>query len=379
MSLLKKNARPAVLVVGQTPPPFGGQATMVQRLLESDFSGISLCHVRMHFSKGLHETGKFKLGKCLHLPLVILRIVRERIIRKAHTLYYTPGGDNRNAILRDTLILLAVRWMFKVTVFHIHAGGFTDVIGMLPAPLRSLARRAYREPDYAIVLSALSPPDGAAIGAKHIAVISNGLPDDIACLHGAVPTPSVPEILFVGLVSESKGIFELLEATRLAHARGALFHLRVVGRFADPGTEARCLAFTREHGFEEKVTFDGVCTGRKKWERFAAASIFCLPSHFGAENQSLVIIEAMQASLPVIATRWRAIPSLVEQGQTGYLVEVGDTAALADNIMLLLEQPSTAQLLGKAGRVSYERTYALAVWQERMEKTLTEAATSVSG
>ena len=54
-----------ILVVGQTPPPFGGQALMIQLLLDGAYEDIELVHVRMSFSKELKSTGKFKFVKLL--------------------------------------------------------------------------------------------------------------------------------------------------------------------------------------------------------------------------------------------------------------------------------------------------------------------------
>ncbi|MEM8681028.1 MAG: hypothetical protein AAGF97_16915, partial [Planctomycetota bacterium] len=52
-------AKPTVLVVGQTPPPFHGQAMMLQRLLDSQPASVQLHHVRLAYSRTLDDVGRF--------------------------------------------------------------------------------------------------------------------------------------------------------------------------------------------------------------------------------------------------------------------------------------------------------------------------------
>jgi glycosyltransferase involved in cell wall biosynthesis len=56
-----------VLVVGQSPPPFGGQAIMIGRLVDSELAGVTLLHARMNFSSHMNEVGRVRLSKVIHL------------------------------------------------------------------------------------------------------------------------------------------------------------------------------------------------------------------------------------------------------------------------------------------------------------------------
>ena len=111
-----------LLVVGQVPPPFGGQAIMIKQLLDSQFSKIQLHHVPMQFSKEMDQIGRFRLSKVFELIQVIFRIIQCRFVRNVRILYYPPAGPSRIAILRDLVILTTTRWLFDKTIFHFHAG-----------------------------------------------------------------------------------------------------------------------------------------------------------------------------------------------------------------------------------------------------------------
>ena len=67
--------RNRILVVGQTPPPFGGQAIMIEALLDGKYKKAKLFHVRMSFSKEMDDMGKFALSKVFHLLKVVIEII----------------------------------------------------------------------------------------------------------------------------------------------------------------------------------------------------------------------------------------------------------------------------------------------------------------
>ena len=59
-----------ILIVGQTPPPYGGQAMMIKYMLDAEYKDISLYHVRMCFSRDFNDRGKFSLYKILHIFVI---------------------------------------------------------------------------------------------------------------------------------------------------------------------------------------------------------------------------------------------------------------------------------------------------------------------
>lgn len=76
-----------------------------------------------------------------------------------------------------------------------------------------------------------------------------------------------------------------------------------------------------------------------------------------AENHSLLILEAMAASLPICAYNTGGIPEQVTDGETGFLAPLGDVAALAAAAQSLLDNPSQMRDMGLRARVRYERSF----------------------
>jgi glycosyltransferase involved in cell wall biosynthesis len=88
---------------------------------------------------------------------------------------------------------------------------------------------------------------------------------------------------------------------------------------------------------------------------YAAIDIFVLPSL--NEGLPMTILEAMAASKPVIATRVGAIPSVINAGETGLLVDPGDADGLRDALARLLSDSDLCQRLGAAGHDWVRRNY----------------------
>ena len=88
---------------------------------------------------------------------------------------------------------------------------------------------------------------------------------------------------------------------------------------------------------------------------FEQASIFCLPTKY--EAFGVAYIEAMEHSLPIVATNLGAIPDFVVEGENGYLVAPGDAQAIANALLDLLADPAKCQAFGEKSRTIYLERY----------------------
>jgi glycosyltransferase involved in cell wall biosynthesis len=89
---------------------------------------------------------------------------------------------------------------------------------------------------------------------------------------------------------------------------------------------------------------------------YAAADVVCQVSRW-EEVFGYVIAEAMASSKPLLGTRVGGIPELIEDGKTGFLVERGDTEAMADRLLRLLEDARLREAMGQAGRRAAETRF----------------------
>jgi glycosyltransferase involved in cell wall biosynthesis len=360
-----------VVVVGQTPPPHHGQAIAIDSFVNGRYERLELVHVRMAFSGDIAEVGGFRVRKVIHLLSVIARILWARVRCGAAVLYYPPAGPDAIPVLRDMAILLATRWAFAQTVFHFHAAGLADIYGRLPRAGRAAFRRAYFHPDLAITPAPFTPQDADFLHARRTRIVPNGISDSPFVHSGdRAGSRDRPVVLYVGAVRESKGVLDLLDAVAKLKDAGLSCEVQVVGAFAERSFEHEARARVERLGLQDDVRFLGVRLGQEKDRTFADADIFCYPTYFEAETFGIVVVEAMRAGLPVVATSWRGVPSLIEQGETGFVVPAHDAVALADRIAVLIVDADLRAKMGRAGRERFLANYTEARFRSEMEAAL---------
>jgi glycosyltransferase involved in cell wall biosynthesis len=148
-----------------------------------------------------------------------------------------------------------------------------------------------------------------------------------------------------------KGHKFLLQALRVLVNEGLKVHCVVIGRDDGEGSALRRLA--KELGLEGFVH----CLGYRQDARtlLAAFDAFVLPSLF--EGLPVALIEAMDAGLPIVATRVGGNPELVVDGETGFLVEAGSAEKLAMAISALLADPIKRYQMGEAAKIRMRRDF----------------------
>jgi glycosyltransferase involved in cell wall biosynthesis len=349
-----------ILVVGVTPPPYGGQHMMTERLIKANFENLKIYHVRMAFSQSMADVGRFNLSKVTHMFSIVLQALYSRFKYNVHTLYYMPGGSNFIPVARDIFILFFLRLFFKKTIFHFRAAGVSEIVAKQPYLLKKLAQFVYHAPDLAIHLSSLNPNDGGYFKAKKIAVIPNGLEDAaLPYLPIQRKNKEYVTILYVGIVQETKGILVLLEAAKILHEKGYKIRVDIVGEYGTPTSKVQAASFCKKNNLEEVVFFRGEKKGHEKWQYFIGADIFCFPSFFEAESFGNVLVEAMIFELPVVGTRWRGIPDLIDENKTGFTVAIKSPQDTANKLEQLIADADLRQEFGRNARQKFLKTYQI--------------------
>ncbi|MDF9799665.1 glycosyltransferase involved in cell wall biosynthesis [Catalinimonas alkaloidigena] len=362
-----------LLVIGQTPPPYHGQALMTERLIKAKLPGIKIYFIRLAFSKDIHNIGKAGFKKVFHLLEVIARGIYISLRYNVNTIYYMPAGPNRTPVFRDMAILGILRRFIPASIFHFRAAGLSDFIQSQPSWFHSLAYWVYRYPNAAIQLSSLNPADGKYFKAKNTYILPNGLEDQAEGMlssssNEASTNNNIVHILFVGMLSESKGVKVLLEAINLLKDENVKLH--IVGEFTSAEFEQETKHFCKKNKLDGIVLWEGVLHGKDKWEKYLHADIFCFPSFYESESFGNVVVEAMMFKLPVVASNWRGIPDIVVDGTTGWLVPPRDVEATANKLRMLIQNPLLRKQMGEAGRQRYLEKYRLEIFLTNMHKIL---------
>ena len=175
-------------------------------------------------------------------------------------------------------------------------------------------------------------------------------------------------LLFVGRLAGVKGLPVLLEAVAALRKDRPDVRLTLAGD--GPDRESLVL-LARRLGIEQNVAFLGYQSQRQVRELLGRTDAFVMASF--AEGVPVVLMEAMAAGVPVVATRIAGIPELVEDGVSGFLVPPGDAQALAEKVDLLLRDPVVRTSMGARGREKVEREFNLAREADKLCRILTGA------
>jgi starch synthase len=175
-----------------------------------------------------------------------------------------------------------------------------------------------------------------------------------------------PYVLFVGRVTDQKGIFHLLEATKLLPAG-----VQVVLCASAPDTPEIEERLRRAlPGHPNVVWINAMVPHDVVVQLYSHAAVFACPSVY--EPFGLINLEAMACETPVVASAVGGIVEVVVDGETGLLVEPARPVALAAALTRVLENPALGRSMGRAGRRRVEARFSWASVAERTEHVYTE-------
>jgi len=181
-------------------------------------------------------------------------------------------------------------------------------------------------------------------------------------------------VLFVGRIEPLKGIDILLNAVASLEDKDDLRVLIIGGDSGDSEEVARLSWLATDLGIGEKVAFVGAIEHERLPLFYSAANICVVPSYY--ESFGLVALESLACGTPVVASRVGGLPSIIRDGETGYLIPWHCPEPFTEQLELLLANESLARSFGIAGRASVENFSWSTVAEQVAEvyETLTEGS-----
>lgn len=192
--------------------------------------------------------------------------------------------------------------------------------------------------------------------------VSNGIQSsnyELAAGESAGGNPEELRVFFAGRLAVEKNIDVLIEALSLLPAELNHTVLEVAG---SGEILSQLQAKAQACGVADRVRFLGYVSDEELRAGYLRADVFCQPGT--AELQSLVTLEAMSASKPVVLANALALPHLVQDGANGYLFEPGNPADLAKKLALILALPEDERAsMGAASRDLVRQHAANTTWE----------------
>ena len=368
------NGEPVILLMGQTPPPWHGQAVATQILFDHEWPGFEIHRLRMEFSEEMHEVGRFQWKKIVHL----FSLIREaRSILTDHPgclLFYPPASAKWVPFLRDVMFLSAVRHLAGSTVFIFHASGLPVFTNQGPFR-RMMAKFAYQRADMALEVAreALPPHEMFDASTWEWSPCAIDVPD---LERHPRPHGSAFTALFVGSLQEGKGVLEIIRTAALLKEQGreSEFRFRIVGKWFSEDFRREITNQCSVQNLESMVELVGQLTGDEKWQAYSKADVFFFPTHYASEATPIVLMEALGAGLPIISTEWAGIPAMLKGCETARLLPVRSPKQYAEAIADLRDNQKDTADTARLSRSFYREHFLPARFIERVNRVFLEVA-----
>ncbi len=263
--------------------------------------------------------------------------------------------------MRKVIVGWSARLLGLPMVLHLHDYNYRAFCDALPAWALALVRALFRRARLVVVLGrgdAELMHERFGVAAERIAVMPN-----------AVRAPSAPvtredaplvQILFLGRLSERKGVPELIRAL----ADPALAALPWHATLAGDGDLERYRAQARAAGVAPRIAFPGWLDRGATEALLRAADILVLPSH--DEGMAMSVLEGLAYGVCVVCTPVGALAEVIENDVSGMLVRPGDVAGLAQALVTAISDPARRRRLGAAGAALFQRRFEARGYADRM-------------
>lgn len=347
------------------PPPVHGAAMMGKYIHDSNLINNEFeCHyINLTTAKTLNDIGKLGFYKIKSFLVLLFNVIKTIIFVRPNLVYITPNASGI-AFYKDFVVVEIVKFMGCKVVLHYHNKGIVDRQNKLFDNI--LYKCFFRKVKAILLAEQLYYDVKKYLKRDNVYICPNGIPEIDQSIK---ETPNDFKILFLSNMMKEKGVYTLLEACKTLNERNLHFHCDFVGQWSDI-TEDDFYRYLDEHQLADKVKAYGAKYGEAKTSFLKEASLFVFPSN--NEAFGLVLIEAMQHSIACIATLEGGIPSIIDDGKTGFLIETRNSLLLADKIEYLYNHPEVNEQMGKNGYNKYKVSFTLSAFEHNFTKILLE-------
>lgn len=262
--------------------------------------------------------------------------------------------SSRGSFTRKSTVILLCKLCNVPVILHLHGSEFQEFYNNESSALKKLwIRTTFDYCDKIIVLSTQWKSWVQTIVREKgkISIIYNA----VASAPG-IQIERIPRtVLFLGRLGQRKGVFDLLEASRLLVEEFPDFKLILGG----DGDIKACQKIVNDNFLENNVTIAGWINGDQKEKLLSTSDVFVLPSY--NEGFPMSILEAMSAGIPIIASNAGGIPDAITSGIEGTLIDAGDVPALYSALRNAFIEREKYQVFSVNAKLKFEQNFSLPV------------------
>ncbi len=355
-----------VLISFHLPPPIHGSALVGQQIFNSSLlnSSFEITYINLLASRKVQDSGRFQ-GRKLISFIRLLWVLTYNLIQNRPKICYYALTTKGLAFYRDVFLVGMIKLFRVPIVYHLHNKGVqTNSNNWIKY---RLYRFVFHRSEIILLSELLYSDVEQFVNKEHVHICPNGI-KNTSDIH---LKKEIPVILFLSNLVKSKGVYDLIEACYLLNQRGVKFYLNIIGNEGDI-LKNDLKELINRYKIDKCVKILGPLYDNEKFKALKSSNLFVFPTF--NDCFPLVLLEAMQASLPVISTYEGGIPDIVIDGETGYLVPQRDIHALADRMQELIENPQLREQMGQAGRKRYEELFTAEIFENRLLEILQQVS-----
>lgn len=357
-----------VLLVIQTPPPFGGGEIQAKNLKEYFLNkpGYYIYDYSRKWTSRKTQD-KYTVRSMLFGFYWIFKVCYLLFKLKPQKLYFTLPksflGFTRNAIV------VYFACMMKTKILGELPGGTFPFINAENSSKSRFGKNVLKKIGEIRFLTDTINSNFRIIGVNNGIVIKNGvyLPRETDLQKY---DDDLLRFIFIGTITYLKGFDLILETINELNKINIKFEFEVIGDFNNIKEKEKYLKYIYDNKLQEKLIFRGILTGEKKWSVFRKSQILVLPSYW--EGVPLTILEALGLGLTIISTKLDGIMDTVEDGVNGYLVNTGNYQEIFEKILLLNNNRYLLNTFKENNIRKFKKEYSLNIFLNNMEKWFDE-------
>lgn len=354
-----------ILLFLKLPPPVTGATLMNKFLCESELinKNVILKSIYISYKESVEKTSIFYFKKIKVILVTYFSLIKSLLAFKPDLVYFqiSPFGL---AFFRDCTYSFIIKLFNIQVIYHIHGKGIQKYIGK--SKIKFMIYKWVFKNNYIICLAESLLYDVEDIYNNRPYVINNAIPINLSVIDSQIVTNKI-NILFFSNLMRSKGIYDFLDSIVYynKYYNNSIINVVIAGHEADISKET-IENEIKKRNLSNKTIYIGAKYDKEKLQVFLDSHIFVFPTFHYNEAFPLVLIEAMQAGLPVIATREGAIPEIIDDGITGYLVDKHRPDQIAGKLELLIKNPELRINMGEAARKKFLEKYTLDIFEKNM-------------
>lgn len=365
-----------ILLLVKTPPPITGATLMNSyvigsRLLNEEFQ---IKAIQVTYKEKIEDISIISINKIRVLLLTFMILVKYIILFRPQVVYFQLSHLGW-AFYRDCIYVFIIKIFRKHIVYHLHGKGIREYVAN--SKIKKYIYKWALRSSSIICLSESLTSDLIGVYDKKIYIVNNAIPVVPSMKKSVIKESNTILVLFLSNLIISKGIYPFLDSIFLINQKHkGIVNAWIVGKEVEISAE-NLYSEIEKRRITEVVRYLGPKYNEEKNNVFQNADIFIYPTC--NDVWGLAILEAMQAGLPVIATMEGAIPEIVDDGITGFIVEKNNPGAIAEKIEYLINRQDVRMEMGKAGKRKFFEKYTLEIFESNMKNVFDDVLKKKQG